>query len=596
MEVKFNIKTEKIDADLSQVVDRIKKQYESLPKAFQKEAIQNAWDVRLDRKKGGGWKIKIYSYKENDKTHLILEDFDTKGMNKERWEAFLSLWKPKKEQLDAGGQGQGKFVLMGASDENILIVESISDELPYRCRFLKNEVKSVESPRCSIKNFISQASPLNHKGTKIWVYNVNNNFLKNLKSKDFIDSIIESWWQILGERFNAEIQIFGSKVQCPKLPHLIQENTLLQNQSVGNFGRIKRLVVGFYEKPLPEIFQGIRVQRANMMICKLPFEVYNKEYQGRFSGYIEFEEDLEKKLKDIERTDHCNFIYTSPWKELKELIRKNAEKFVARIVPSKEEKKIFNIRNLSQIINKANQIINDYFPEILGGGTVVPPITPKTKPPIKIKYLSVNKREVKYDDVIKPSCIVLNETPKEVTIILFIELKSSGVKIYEEKYKLKIKDQTQKTIKLSEIILDKEKFQKGKYTLRATIKENRHDIDTKATSFYLETKREPFKKGFIKKVELYHNPEEPIRCKSAEKGVIKINTGHKDFDNIWSAFSKNPNILNKQVGFYVVKVCLDEAIGELLRIRLKDSQNLQFDELVQEIHDARDKMYQEIYG
>ncbi len=45
------IKTEQIGADLSKVVDRISKQYERPDIAFQKEAIQNSWDVREDKKK-----------------------------------------------------------------------------------------------------------------------------------------------------------------------------------------------------------------------------------------------------------------------------------------------------------------------------------------------------------------------------------------------------------------------------------------------------------------------------------------------------------------------------------------------------------------
>jgi len=90
------IKTEQIGADLSKVVDRIVKQYEIFPKAFQKEAIQNAWDARLDRNEGKGWIVKIYTYNEDKQTHLIVEDFGTKGLDAERWGAFLSLWKPKK--------------------------------------------------------------------------------------------------------------------------------------------------------------------------------------------------------------------------------------------------------------------------------------------------------------------------------------------------------------------------------------------------------------------------------------------------------------------------------------------------------------------
>jgi len=213
---------------------------------------------------------------------------------------------------------------------------------------------------------------------------------------------------------------------------------------------------------------------------------------------------------------------------------------------------------------------------------------------LRIKYLSISKKEVKYGETIKPYCSVFNETSKDKKISVLVELKRSGIKVSGEVYKLEIAAGQLKPLKISEIILDKNNFLKGKYIIRATLKENKHDIDTKSTSFYLETKRELVKKGFIKKVEFYPNPEEPIRYKSLEKGVIKINDRHRDFDNIWNSFLKNPNILNKQIGFYVIKICLDEAINELLKIKM-DNPDQDIDKVVREISELRDKMYYDVY-
>lgn len=337
------IDTEIIGADLSQVVDRITRQYGDFPTAFQKEAIQNSWDERQDRKEGKEWLIKMYSLEEDGKPHFIVEDFGTEGMNEERWEAFQSLWKPKKEHLDAGGQGQGKFVLMRASSIHTLIVESSSDEISYRCKLLKDGRKSKDNARYSINEFIRGAEPLNHKGTKIWIYDVEKDFLSAVKSEDFINSIIESWWQILSPRFNAKIQLFDRKICLPEMPQPIEEITLLKDAKIDNLGRIKRLVLSFYEKPVPEAFQGVRAQRANMMITKVQFEVYDKEYQGRFSGHIEFDDrsddSLEKQLKDIERTDHCSFLPETPWKEIKALIKEEAENLLLKLFLQKGKRR-----------------------------------------------------------------------------------------------------------------------------------------------------------------------------------------------------------------------------------------------------------------
>jgi hypothetical protein len=591
----FEPKTQIIDADLSKVVDRIIKQYEIFPKAFQKEALQNAWDARMDKKEAKGWKVKIYTFKESRQTHLIIEDFGTTGMDEKKWKAFLSLWKPEKERADAGGQGQGKFVLMKASKEHILIVESKSDEIPYRCMFLKDEKRSINNQNYTIKDFIPNASLLDHKGTRVWIYNVDEKFLKTIYAKEFMELIQESWWQVLGPRFNGEIYLLNKKIKLPPIPSPKEEVTLLENKEIPNYGRIKRLVLSFYDTPIPEIFQGVRVQRANMMITKIPFEV-EEEYKNRLSGFIEFDKDLEISLKDIERTDHCGFLYESPWKEIKNLIKRECEKFVNHIIPKREKKTTFTLKSLDQVIQKANQIIYEHCPEILktASGSYVPSISVKPKLPLRIKYLTINKKEVKWGDTITPRCGIINGFNDVKKILLKTELKKEGTRISKGEYRLRLSPKEQKSIKLSEINLDKENYPKGKYTLRVTIEENRHDIDSKATSFYLEIKREPIKKGFIKDVKFLEWGE-PVRNKPINNGVIHVNLAHKDFMNLWESFHFKKRELNTQMGFYVIKICLDEAINELLKIKLKEAQQVDLDDLVKYISNLRDKMYYDVY-
>lgn len=171
----------------------------------------------------------------------------------------------------------------------------------------------------------------------------------------------------------------------------------------------------------------------------------------------------------------------------------------------------------------------------MGGGTVVPPIVPKPKLPLRIKYLVINKREVKYGDKIKATCSVLNNERNDKKVSVDVELKRSGVRTSEEEYSFKIRSGQVKLIKLSEIKLSPDQFEKGKYVLRVTLRENRHDIDTKSTSFYLEAKREPIKRGFIREVRFYES-EEPLRNKSVRSGTLEVNLEHKDFINIYHEF------------------------------------------------------------
>ena len=337
---------------------------------------------------------------------------------------------PQKDSDDAGGKGQGKFILMNASREHVLFVESITDNNDYICKFLQDGKKSSGDENLKISDNIPGVEALNHKGSRIWMYDVREDFLKTLRSEEFADSIIECWWQVLGPRFSGKIYLFNKEIIYKNLPSPIEEITLFENYQIEKFGRIKRLHLAFYSDKIPPAFDGVMVQRANMMIIKIPFEIHDKEYQGRFSGYIEFDEALEKELKEIEKNDHCSFQYDSPWKEIKNLIKDEANKFVAKIVPSKEQRKTINIKNLSEVIQKANQIIDEYCPEILGGGTVMPPITPGPKPPIRIKHLAVNKREVKWGDIIKTTCGIINNTTEDRKISVYIEIKEFWEKNY----------------------------------------------------------------------------------------------------------------------------------------------------------------------
>ena len=230
------------------------------------------------------------------------------------------------------------------------------------------------------------------------------------------------------DRFNAKIYIFNKEVKFPDITQPFEEKLLLENCKIKGIGIIKRLVLSYYENPILDIFQNIRVQRANMMIWKVPFEINDKKYVGKFSGYIEFDDRgddcLEKKLKKIEKTDHCGFLYKSPWKEIKDIIREEAQKFIDKIIPSNDKERKFDIKNLSKLIQKANQIINDHCPELLGTGPDVIHIPQRPKPPVYIKYLYINKREAKFDDIIKSSCVIKNKTSdyKKIRFIMVLEI------------------------------------------------------------------------------------------------------------------------------------------------------------------------------
>lgn len=592
------IETQTIDADLDQAVDRVRRLYEDLSTAFQKEAIQNSWDARKDRKKGKGWLVKIDCIKDNKKKHIIIEDFGTWGMDKNRWKAFMALWKPFKKHSDVGGQGQGKFVLMGASKKSILVVESRDKKNQYRCRYLRKGKRDKGKKKYSINDFINGALPLKHRGTKVWIYDARDSFINSLHAKEFIQEVAATWWQILSNPFNAKILLFGKEITLPRMPTPIKSKVSLKKKKVGHFGRIKRLVLEFYEKDLPDLFTGVRVQRAQMMIIRIPFEIYDREYKNRFSGYIIFDKErLEPVLKKIEKTDHCGFTWESPWKEIKKLVGEEIEKFRNEVIPQKKEKEVFDQKAINRAIEKANQIIMEYAPSLTksGGDTTIPPIEPSLPPLLRINNLNVNKKQIKYNEPVQPQCTIKNETLKPEKVLLQVELKyHTGTRINKEEYMSRVKSKRVIHHILSMIKLDKS-HQKGKYTIRATLSKNRHDIHTKATSFYLETERMPYKKGFVKGLYPVRLEDNTVRNYPIRNGVIKWNTSHPDFRNIWENFKHKKRFRRQQIVYYWIKIAIDEAIRELLKLQFSESREVDIDKQINELMDKRDKMYYEIY-
>jgi len=602
MSAVFNIPTKRIATDTSKVVNRVSMQYENLETAFQKEAIQNSWDARTDKKTAKDWLVNVYQFTDtNNLTHIVVEDSGTTGMNSKRWDGFSALWMPEKDVGDAGGKGQGKFVLMQASQPHVLFVESVSEE-GYICKFLQDDKSSLDKQNLEISKEIPGATKLAHTGTRVWVYNVKDDFLKLLQAPEFQDSIVECWWQVLNkERFSGKIHLFDKEVEYGILPKPVKEEERLTTRKIGTFGRIKRLRLGFYGDTVPSNFDGIMVQRANMTICKINFDVSDADYKGRFSGFIEFDKKLEEALKEIEKNDHCGFQYSEPWTAIKKLIAGEAGAFVNKIVPSQKSSLQLKKKNVLAAIKKANQIIQSHCPQVIGTGSgSVPLIEPTPKPPIHVAYLSVEKSEVKWGDTISPRCGVANTLSEEAKVCLEFLVRNQNKRreILKDEFTLQVLPGKTKPVKLPKIHLAEGKFDAGKYTIVATLKDRTHSHTIHGpvrTSFYLEIEKEPAQKGFVKNLEFrdFHGSDKRRRNRPIDgKGTIALNMEHQDLRNLWNDVKKSQR--TKQLEYYMIKLCLDEAIKELLKLKLMGNTDNQ-DDTINEVRVLQDEMYYNVY-
>lgn len=81
-----------------------------------------------------------------------------------------------------------------------------------------------------------------------------------------------------------------------------------------------------------------------------------------------------------------------------------------------------------------------------------------------------------------------------------------------------------------------------------------------------------------------------------KSGILEVNFIHKDFINIYSTFEDKPNIQNKQIGFFIMKICLDEAVSELFKFKLRERDDRDPDDILQELKEIKDRMYFDVYA
>jgi hypothetical protein len=89
--------------------------------------------------------------------------------------------------------------------------------------------------------------------------------------------------------------------------------------------KIKRLCAACNTKgEVDELYQGIACFRDGMKIDIVRFP--DKAFRNKVFGYVEFEEDLERELREIEKPTH--YAFKGPlWTKLKNLVEQELEAF-----------------------------------------------------------------------------------------------------------------------------------------------------------------------------------------------------------------------------------------------------------------------------
>ena len=586
--------------NLERTDENIADQYPDIFDGLQKDAIQNAWDAKLT-KKGRDWKL-IFKYEPVHNT-LIIEDFGTTGMNEEKWERYQGLWHTDKieDYEAAGSRGQGKFLFHYFSKEKLVLTETIDEKGIYR--FSYGTTQEYDDEEKTLSDFIPGAPKLDHQGTKIWIFNIKDDFKKELLDiEKFSGLIAASWWEII-KNYNATIVVDfdGSE-------KIVSNSTLFsikskkeknyQNEEIKKLGKIRNLVIRYLNEEIPPLFQGIAIQRAGMTILRIPVRA-DETIKKRTCGYCNFDEQIESELKKCELPNHMGFTAKRAWAYVREFVEYKLESFILELSP-KKEKINADQKVLDEAVKLINKLVYEYAPELsegepAPGGRKRPPgpsTPPKPKRPIRIDRFAPNERKIEYGESLITDCGIVNETSNKEILSLAVKIYHAKTenKKYAEKFNFELLASSRKTINIPLLDFDKKTDKAGKYIGEAILKSQKtsEEIDNKRFIFYVH-EDPPKGKAFISKFELHLGRglffERWRNLPRNEKGVVGVIWDNPEFVRLREQ-AKSKKVSGKEQILYCTKCGADEAMRRLLEIRYNEKK-LTSDELkeIKRIHD-----------
>lgn len=355
--------------DVRAIVDGYRA-YTTISHAVQKDAIQNGWSARKNRK-GKGWSFTFELLETKSRKFLLMTDQQTTGLTgrvltpeeyemdlpgKERWGRFegVAFTQPRAERT-LGSRGRGKFIFVGASKEHTILYDTLRDDGIYRFGF--RTVIRTESPVAAYdgeegeqklsemtKNLIE---PVNSAGTRVIIVSPVDELVADIKSGQFLRYIGETWWEII-LKYNATIKLKkGDQEQVAGIPEefdlrdedsrklrlkvWIRKNEKLPVRS--GDARIKNLhIVHNAGNPVPEDIRGIAIQRDGMKICSIEPKYMTREIAERLYGYINFEPDTEEALLEYEGIEHYSYDF---WRSLPGAVKRFVENEILRFAREK---------------------------------------------------------------------------------------------------------------------------------------------------------------------------------------------------------------------------------------------------------------------
>ena len=288
-------------------------EHKGLVHGIQKDAIQNGWGHRLN-KKGKGWQFVFELINlSKDKHILTMTDVGGYGLTGKNMRTFeIPDELPEDERLarfehmffsggatqSAGLFGRGKLIFTAASKDYYIIYDSLTHENKYLLnkrklvgRRLENYAKAYEGNNA--KKMLKELSsghlkPLKESGTRISIMNPNKDIVNSIQSGDFMKYIEETWWPILLKHKEAKIIVkTGKKTQEAQIPKEYQNMPLTSSAKwkvrylpdltidyEGSITKIKKVHFLVNPNTVPIESRGIYLYRREMKVADLDLKTF----------------------------------------------------------------------------------------------------------------------------------------------------------------------------------------------------------------------------------------------------------------------------------------------------------------------------------
>ena len=525
---------------------------------LQKDAIQNGWDAMdLPGKKPtrtyveNNWSFKfILTGNSQIGYTLQMIDTGTTGLtgnltagdvednlpdgldDDQKWLKFES-WGIQGLQGDSlGSRGQGKVLFISASETKSIAYDSLRGDDSYRFGMAQLKKNSAPMHSCDeqkAKDMVSQhmgLTLLNKQGTRIIIERLKPDFAEEIRSGAFMRAIEDTWWpNIL--KYGAKISVeFEGQEHMAAVPEIYEE--LYQKYAPADtderkfwrkdnleivVGRererykIKKIYLGYDSNlELSEADGGVSCFRGGMKVDDTIR--FSGEFRDNAYGCVEFDQDLDQTLKQIEHPSHYGFRPEGVWKK----VRKEIENQIAALESEKlsenadqrQKRRSSQSKDEKAALTFINSLTKDWGitgPVGPGGGPSKPPRPPKPpKPPkpIRVALRDFNfpstLNRLDYGESIEDFYIeMINDTPGKFTAMINARIMKSKFissligEGQQSKYILKPKSVAM-THALS-LQVDREIFKEsGEYRLLIELTEHKTGIikDTMQKKFWVE--------------------------------------------------------------------------------------------------------------